>query len=280
MRTRFLRFPEGKGKAVTLSYDDGCKTDLRLSDTITAHGLKCTFNINANPQLTDDELQAYVLDRGHEIAVHGEKHSAPGLLRPIEGIREMLNGRLALEKKFHTIIRGCAYPDTGITKFVNGASYESIRNYMQDLDIVYARTLGGDNNSFMLPTDFYAWMPTAHHTNPAVLDYIDEFLAVDLSANVYHTRRMPRLFYLWGHSFEFENDGNWELLDTICEKIGGKDDIWYATNMEIYAYIQAYNALVFSADSHLIYNPTLMTVWFDADSKLYCVHPGETIEAE
>lgn len=280
MRTRFLRFPEGKGKAFTLSYDDGCRSDIRLSDTITPYGLKCTFNINAKSQLTDEELQTYVLDRGHEIAVHGEKHSAPGLLRPIEGIREMLNGRLVLEHKFHTIIRGCAYPDTGITKFLNGASYESIRHYMQDLDIVYARTLGGDNNDFMLPTDFLAWMPTAHHKNPAVLDYIDEFVAIDLSARGYHTRRMPRLFYLWGHSYEFDGDDNWNLLETICEKISGKDEIWYATNMEIYEYIKAYDSLVFSADSHMIYNPTLKTVWFDADGKLYSIRPGETIEVE
>ena len=54
---------------------------------------------------------------------------------------------------------------------VNNASYENIRQYLKDLDIAYARTLDGDNNLFMLPTDWYAWMPTAHHDNPKVLEY-------------------------------------------------------------------------------------------------------------
>ena len=48
MKYRFLRFPEGKQKAVTLSYDDGCKEDIRFSDVITKYGLKCTFNLNCD----------------------------------------------------------------------------------------------------------------------------------------------------------------------------------------------------------------------------------------
>lgn len=280
MRTRFMRFPEGRGKAVTFSYDDGCKTDIRLSDVITSYGMKCTFNLNSkmNNHLSDEEVKKFISERGHEIAIHGEMHRAPGLLRPIEGITEMLNCRLALEKRFKRIIRGCAYPDSGINRLINCESYEKIRNYMAELDIAYARTLGGDNSDFMLPEDFLAWMPTAHHKNPNLAEYIDKFLKIDLSENVYHADRMPRLFYLWGHSFEFERDGEWELLEMICEKLGKKDGIWYATNIEIYDYVQAYKSLVYSADSHLIYNPSLCSVWFDADGKLFCINPGETIE--
>lgn len=280
MRTRFMRFPEGRGKAVTFSYDDGSKTDIRLSDVITSYGMKCTFNLNSkmNNHLSDEEVKKFISERGHEIAIHGEMHRAPGLLRPIEGITEMLNCRLALEKRFKRIIRGCAYPDSGINRLINCESYEKIRNYMAELDIAYARTLGGDNSDFMLPEDFFAWMPTAHHKNPNLAEYIDKFLSIDLSENMYHATRMPRLFYLWGHSYEFERDSEWELLEMICEKLGKKDGIWYATNIEIYGYVQAYKSLVYSADSHLIYNPSLCSVWFDADGKLFCINPGETIE--
>ena len=43
----FLRFPEGKDKALTLSYDDGVWADKRFIETINRGGLKCTFNINS-----------------------------------------------------------------------------------------------------------------------------------------------------------------------------------------------------------------------------------------
>ena len=88
----------------------------------------------------------------------------------------------------------------------------------------------------------------------------------------------PHLFYLWGHSYEFDRDDNWEHLEDICEKLSGKDDTWYATNMQIYDYVTAYHSLVYSADGTRVYNPTLQTIWFDVDRVLYSVEPGETIK--
>ena len=125
MRYQFLRFPEGKAKAVTLSYDDGCPEDIRFSDRITEAGLKCTFNLNSdvNTALSTEQIKEKFLSRGHEIAVHGAYHRALGTQRAIEGIKDVLNCRLALEERFGMIIRGMAYPDKGIRFFENGATY-------------------------------------------------------------------------------------------------------------------------------------------------------------
>ena len=124
-------------------------------------------------------------------------------------------------------------------------------------------------------------MPTAHHDNPALMEYADQFLSLQPDApNAYFATRIPRLFYLWGHSYEFQNHHNWDRLDAICEKLGGKDDIWYATNIEIYDYVRAYDSLQFSADGTRVYNPTLMTVWFRTDKQQYRVAPGETLVIE
>lgn len=289
MNYRFLRFPEGKAKAVTFSYDDGCRHDIRLSKTLTARGIRCTFNINSGLfgkddqdwHLTGEEIREHIVNAGHEIAVHGRVHMAPGLSRPIDCIQDMLNCRLELEKTYDRIVRGMAYPDSGITNFQNGASYDSIRRYLQDLGIVYARTLGGDNDRFRLPDDWMAWMPTAHHRNPEVLNYAKKFLSFDPDRkDVYYADRYPRLFYLWGHSYEFNDHKEWDLLDKICDTLGGHADVWYATNMKIYEYVHAYDSLVFSADGTKVYNPTLMTVWFRTDKQVYSVAPGQTLVVE
>lgn len=34
MQYKFMRFPGGKSKAITLSYDDGCTADLKLLEII------------------------------------------------------------------------------------------------------------------------------------------------------------------------------------------------------------------------------------------------------
>ena len=83
--------------------------------------------------------------------------------------------------------------------------------------------------------------------------------------------------YIWGHSYEFDRDDNWNLMEDICKKLADNDEIWYATNMEIYDYVHAYKSLRYSADGHKIYNPTLFTIWLDVDGKLYNVKSGETI---
>ncbi len=49
-----MHFPQGKTKAVTFSYDDGCRVDLRLVEIINEYGIKCTFNISSKSIAADD----------------------------------------------------------------------------------------------------------------------------------------------------------------------------------------------------------------------------------
>lgn len=285
MRYRLLRFPEGRPKAVTLSYDDGCRADIRLSELLNNYGLKCTFNLNSawlgksesDWHLTKEEIQKYLIDTGHEIAVHGAEHKANGNLRAIEGILDVANCRLGLEKDFDCIVRGMAYPDSGVGHFHNGITMSDIAAYLKSLDIVYARALGENNESFDLPQDWYRWMPTAHHDSKNIFELIDKFVSYKLT-DTYPARRIPKLFYLWGHAYELDENNNWDRMEEICRRLAQKADIWYATNIEIYEYINAYHSLIFSADSSKIYNPTLKTLWFDIDDTLYTIKPGETIK--
>ena len=86
MRNRFLRFPGGKPKAVTFSYDDGEREDIRLAQIINRYGIKCTFNINSDfvaqmpgkKKLALEEIKTYLLDAGHEVAVNSLVYSADG----------------------------------------------------------------------------------------------------------------------------------------------------------------------------------------------------------
>lgn len=282
MRYTFMRFPEGKTKAVTLSYDDNAVENKKFSDIITGYGLKCTFNLNSCKSnelfgnlFTVEDAKKYILERGHEIAVHGAFHKANGIVRTVEGIRDVLDCRLEFEESYGRIIRGMAYPDTGIRKFLN-TDYETIKAYLKSLDIVYSRTLGEDNRKFNMPQDWYAWMPTVKHNNPESREIAQEFVNLDISSN-YLAGQESRLFYMWGHTYEFERADGWKLLYDLCDILANHNDIWYATNMEIYEYTKAYETLVWSADSKMVYNPTVFTIWFEVDREPYKINSGETI---
>lgn len=85
------------------------------------------------------------------------------------------------------------------------------------------------------------------------------------------------MFYLWGHSFEFDDQDNWEVMEEFARYIGRRDDIWYATNIEVYDYIKAYERLQTSADKTMVHNPSALDVWFAEKGKIYCVHAGEAL---
>ena len=92
MRYRFLRFPGGKTKSVTYSYDDGCRQDIKVAEILKRYSIRGTFNINSGLfgeddkawRLTKEEVQKHIVDAGFEIAIHGDVHSAPGLCRSID----------------------------------------------------------------------------------------------------------------------------------------------------------------------------------------------------
>lgn len=283
MEYRFLRFPKGKFKAVTLSYDDGRNSDIRLAETVSKYGMKCTFNIcsgligenDGEPHLSANDIRRHLLSAGHEIAVHGRMHKAPGLITPAECTAEIFDCRRSLEKEFGIIIRGMAYPDSGIRVVTSATSVQKIYGVLSSLDIAYARTTE-EEVSFALPCDWYNWKPTVHNTDPKVMQYAKEFMKLNKN-ELYLSRQGPKLFYMWGHSSEFDRFNNWELLDRLGELFSKSDDIWYATNIEIYEYVTAYDSLVFSLSGDLVYNPTAIDVWFELDGKIFCVKSGETL---
>lgn len=283
MQYLHMRFPGGRPKAVTLSYDDGVAQDRRLAATADVYGMKCTFNINSagvadrpgGSRLTWADICDFI-KRGHEAAIHGKHHLAPGSSSTLVGLRDALDCRVEMERELGVLVRGMAYPNSGVTRFTGGSDYDTVRRYLQDIGVAYARSLGGDNNAFLLPQDWYCWVPTAHHNNPKVIDWAKAFAGLNVDGE-YLDNRYPRLFYLWGHSYEFENDGTWDRLQNLCEILGGRDDTWYATNLEICDYVRAYRALIFSADGTRVYNPTATAVCFATEQGLFTVSPGETV---
>lgn len=50
--------------------------------------------------------------------------------------------------------------------------------------------------------------------------------------------------YVWGHSYEFDNHDNWNVIEDFCAYMGGRNDIWYATNIEIIDYMDAARRLI------------------------------------
>lgn len=279
MASIFLRFPEGRAKALTLSYDDGVEQDVRLIEIMNKYGLKGTFNLNSgvyaedgtvypegqiHRRMTEKQVTEIYKSSGQEVAVHSLTHPFLEQLPSNLVVKEIMEDRENLEKQFITIVRGMAYP--------YGTFDDKVIAALEACGIVYARTVISTND-FRIPRDWMRLTATCHHRSPEFENLTKKFVEDEVT-------HAPYLFYLWGHSYEFEADDNWSIIEDFGKYVGGREDIWYATNIEIYEYIDAYNRLIFSADGKKVKNPSSMKIWFEYNEKIIEIDAGKIIEIE
>lgn len=133
----------------------------------------------------------------------------------------------------------------------------------------YARVVQTTGN-FSLPDDPFEWRPTCHH-NDQLMTYAETLIKTDRKQHLH-------LMYVWGHSYEFDNDNNWRLIESFCEYVGHNDEIWYATNIEIIDYLHAFRNLKFTAKRDLVWNPSAMPVWLQIGEQIVKVDGGHTVK--
>ena len=271
-----LKFKDGKLKALTLSYDDGVVQDIRLIETMNKYGLKGTFNINSGCYLPEEtnrekfygrlklsECRDLYINSGQEIAIHGYSHPFLEKIHPQQVVSEIMKDRQDIEKNYGVITRGMAYPF--------GTYSDEVIEILKMCGIVYSRTTKS-TEAFDIPKNWLELHPTCHHNSPKLFNLLDKFL------NDTPTGNRLWMYYLWGHSYEFDNNDNWNVIEEFAEKAGGRDDIWYATNIEIYDYIDAYKKLHFGVDNSMIHNPTSTDIWLVHKGKTFVVKGGETVK--
>lgn len=272
----YMRFPGWKTKAMTLSYDDGVVQDKRLIEIMTRYGLKGTFNLNSalfgfsQSRLSIDEAKKLYIPNGMEIALHGEKHLFAGNAPAAVAMREFLSDKSNLEREFDVLVRGMAY--------AHGSFNDDVVEILKLLGIVYGRLAGVVDKSFSIPgKNALKFIPTCHHNDPDLMNLLEDFIAKDPNETY---RRTPLLFYLWGHSYEFDDNDNWCVIESFAKRVSEREDIYHATNIEIFDYIRAFNELIYSADCSKVYNPTATDVYirvgYYGDNVL--VKSGQTIK--
>jgi peptidoglycan/xylan/chitin deacetylase (PgdA/CDA1 family) len=273
-----MLFPEGKTKALVLSFDDGMIADRRLVKLMNDYGLKGTFHLNSNRldtkgYLTKGEIKN--LFTGHEVSVHSANHPGLSDLSKNDIIYEVVEDRKELEKLSGKTVRGMAYPFGNYNDFVVDA--------ISGIGIEYARTVA-DSYNFSIPKDFLRWEPSIHQFGKAYFipndsandkkelaifyKLVGDFLKSDALA----------LFDVWGHSWENDGDGNrWVEMENFFKQVSRRNDIHYTTQIELVDYINAYKNLKISVDKNLIKNLSSIDVHIKINGKVYKIAGGSQV---
>jgi len=258
-------FPGWKHKCLTMSYDDGQIFDKRLIEIFNKNGIKGTFHLNSGliegrpEKVTLDEFKEVY--KGHEVSCHTYTH--PTIERcPLSQVaQQIIEDRKILEDAVGYPVRGLSYP--------NGSFSQDIIDMLPGLGIEYSRVVGSTRN-FAMPSDLYRWQATCHHNTDLIKlgnDFINLF-----------KRQYLYLMYVWGHSFEFDRDNNWGLMEEFCALVGNRDDIWYATNIQIVDYMNAAKNLKYSMRGDMVYNPSAISVYIEKDGEKYEIKSGQTLK--
>ena len=273
-----MLFPEGKAKALVLSFDDGMIADRRLVKLMNDYGLKGTFHLNSNRldtkgYLTKGEIKN--LFKGHEVSVHSANHPGLSDLSKNDIIYEVVEDRKELEKLSGQTVRGMAYPFGNYNDFVVDA--------ISGIGIEYARTVA-DSYNFSIPKDFLRWEPSIHQFGKAYFipndsandkkelaifyKLVGDFLKSDALA----------LFDVWGHSWENDGDGNrWVEMENFFKLVSKRNDIYYTTQIDLVDYINAYKNLKFSVDKKIVKNLSSIDVYIKMDGKVYKIGAGSQL---
>ncbi len=230
----------GKKKAITFSYDDGISQDIRLVELFNKYGLKATFNINSEllgkagklvrngVEVRHDKIAPENVAKiyaGHEVAAHTLTHPFLPRTPDAEVIRQVEEDRKNLSALCGYEVVGMAYPGGGPGLNHDERVEKLIR---ENTGIKYARGVE-TNVSFALQNDLIAFVPTVYHLDTdRMFALAKEFVEM--------TPEEPALFYIWGHSYEFDAWNYWEKFEEFCRLVSGKDDIFYCTNREAFGF--------------------------------------------
>jgi peptidoglycan/xylan/chitin deacetylase (PgdA/CDA1 family) len=211
----------------TTSWDDGHPLDLRVAELLAKHGFRGTFyvprrNVEGRSVLATAELRA--LAAGFEIGGHTVDHVRLNSVPHGEARRQIADSKRGLEDELGRAVAGFCYP--------GGVHDAAIRDSVRDAGFRYARTI--DNfwvdapaDPFRLPTTLqlyphhrltYAknwlrggsWSRRGTSFGLALLDSSLDRLLVRLLERV---AERGGLFHLWGHSWEIDELGLWDVLD-------------------------------------------------------------------
>jgi peptidoglycan/xylan/chitin deacetylase (PgdA/CDA1 family) len=217
-------------KAITFSYDDGVLQDKQLVEIFNTYGMKATFNLNTGiqsrsstfeiegkPVMRMDQEEIGDLYQGHEIAMHGLTHAAPvGMSRE------------ELEKEFgqdmENICRQYGEKPVGMA-YAYGAYDQNTVDFLKEKGILYGRCVEA-THGFMLPAEPLLLKATCHHNDEKLFELAEQFLAAEPAPGE------NMLFYIWGHSYEFYVQDNWDRMEKLCKMLSGHNDIFYGTNKE------------------------------------------------
>lgn len=233
------------GVFVTTSWDDGHTLDHKLAGLLEDYGLRGTFyvaprNIELRRQerLRNRDLQALAHD--FEIGGHTLTHLRLTSLPDAVAVREIVEGKDELEQVIGEPLRCFCYPG-GEYGYQHPAM---VRDAGFDLARTVRRGVTDLSRRYEIHTTVHAYRhlvdgPAALRLAGGKLERARQiYWKWDVLATTIFDQVLTTggVFHLWGHSWEIEQNNDWDRLERVLSYIGNRSDVKYIDNGGLTAY--------------------------------------------
>jgi peptidoglycan/xylan/chitin deacetylase (PgdA/CDA1 family) len=236
---------------VTTSWDDGHPLDLRVAELLQKFGLAGTFYVPRSSQKpVMDRSQIRELGKSFEIGAHTLEHVMIDRLSDREASMQLSGSREWIEGLTGKTCRVFCFPGGKFRNtqlpLVRQAGYQAART-VELLSTAAPRCVSG---LYIIPTTIQAFphgacayarnaakrfsaayfvsLPAALHSKGWVV------LAIEM---LNRAVEFGEVFHLWGHSWEVEEQGEWENLEVLLTAISSCREKWKSvTNGELCGY--------------------------------------------
>ena len=211
------------------SWDDGHPLDLKIAELLDRYHLSGTFYIpirNSEGRAVMSKKDIRTLDSNFDIGSHTHDHIFLDTLSSTECYEQISAGKSQLEDYLGHSVDGFCYP---------GGKYNAnIIKIVQELNIRHARTIKNfyldiDDDKFQIPTTLQLF---PHNKAVYCSNYIKQlnllnryqaFKQITFSNDwlssllllVQNYINTDKIFHLWGHSWEIEEQNLWGELETL-----------------------------------------------------------------
>jgi len=239
---------------ITTSWDDGHKSDLRLTKLLNQYGLKGTFYISKAGDfrsLTDDNIKE--IFKTQEIGAHTLTHPDLTEIDLAKVEKEIIGSKEYLESLLKKKIKMFCYPE--------GEYNQKVKEITIKSGFLGARTIKEFN--FEKPNDFFEMETTIHiypfpfrkrnanhyHLTRFLFQPLQRKFAkvlkiglpfnsffnwLNLAKNLFdYTKEEDGVFHLWGHSWELDRYDMWNDLEGLFRYIRQRENIISLTNSEV-----------------------------------------------
>lgn len=233
---------------VTVSWDDGHPSDLRVAELMAKHRIRGTFYIPASdgkdvlgkPVLNAVELRV-LGTMGMDIGSHTVSHA--NMITCQEPLHELLESKRRLEEATSNPVHSFSYP--------GGAFNYKISLLAREAGFKLARTTVAmrtacefDPLRMPVTLKFHPRSRMIHlgqllkTTNlRGLLNWsfkwgLEIYLEDLIDHMIEYVSHEGGIFHMWGHSWEIDSMNLWRRLESVLEHLGNRPNVNYVTNYE------------------------------------------------